>query len=174
MHESESLMQHVHLMLRPTRRAGGHAWQGSEDVWLWGDVGLLLCFPPPTRLCRPPRASVTTGGQQGQDEWAPGGFPPSLANGTERGGHRGLGGGVCGYVCVCVCVCVCVFVCMWVRERERQRVRERGRVSAVPRGRVGFPFLSIMTKVTWDIPGKSETPYAAWESANSLPQGLMI
>lgn len=47
MHESESLMQHVHLMLRPTRRAGGHAWQGSEDVWLRGDVGLLLCFPPP-------------------------------------------------------------------------------------------------------------------------------
>lgn len=98
--ESESLIQRSvaalprklkldHLTQCPQRiswRAGGHAWQGAVNVWLKGNVGLLLCPPPPlpthTRVCGPPRASFTTGGQQGQDEWAPGGFPPSLANGT--------------------------------------------------------------------------------------------
>lgn len=128
------------------------------DVGLKGRVGFLLCSRPRThtkihtypRVFGSPRASFTTGGQQGQDEWAPGGFPPFLANGTGQTGHRGIGGGVCGYVCVCT----------WVREGER----ERGRVPTVLKGKVGFPFLSVMTKVTWDISEKSEPPYAAWIS----------
>lgn len=62
---------------------------GRRECVAEGKCGASSLSPPPppstpthTRVCGPPRASFTTGGQQGQDEWAPGGFPPSLANGT--------------------------------------------------------------------------------------------
>ena len=126
MHESKSLMQNVHLMLRlqrPTRHAGGHAWQGSEDVWLRGDVGLLLCSPPRDSAGLQEHLSPQGVSRAKMNEPPVDSLPPwQMAQ--ERGGHRGLGGGVCGYVCVCVCVCVCLHVSERESERERERERE--------------------------------------------------
>lgn len=76
----------------------------------------------------------------------------------DRGGHRGLGGGVC------------VCVCLHVSEREGEREREGFCCSE---GKSGIP-ISLMTKVNWDIPEKSETPYAAWISTHSFNKDLFI